>query len=239
MKSTVRRILMLVLAGFIVAFAAFAADYYRAEPSALEALASDDTVAVAQTDYGWYFDGPGEDDALIFYPGAKVEETAYAPFLRDLAESGMDVCLVKMPLHLALFGVNKADAVMADYSYENWYIGGHSLGGAMSASYAAKHGDRLTGVVLCAAFPVAALDDDLNVVLLCGSNDQVLNKKRMVDSAQRFSPDATEHVIEGGNHAQFGNYGFQRGDGAADISVTEQQEEAVSVIISTLLPDAA
>lgn len=96
--------------------------------SAYAALKSDDTVTVTQTAYGWFFDGPSETDALIFYPGGKVEETAYAPLLHALAERGMDCCLVSMPFRLAVFGVNKADQVMAQYDYAHWYIGGHSLG---------------------------------------------------------------------------------------------------------------
>jgi hypothetical protein len=31
-------------------------------------------------------------------------------------------------------------------------------------------------------------------------------------------------VLEGGNHAQFGSYGPQRGDGTATLSASEQQE---------------
>ena len=128
--------LVLLLAA---AFFIYTADYYRADQNALDALKSDEAVAVSETDYGWLFDGPGAADALIFYPGAKVEETAYAPLLHRLAAEGMDVCLVKMPFHLAIFGKDRAKDVMREYTYENWYIGGHSLGGAMAADFAAGH----------------------------------------------------------------------------------------------------
>ena len=42
----------------------------------------------------------------------------------------------------------------------------------------------------------------------------------------------TENVveIEGGNHAQFGNYGPQKGDLPATISAEEQQAQAVEAI---------
>jgi len=135
-------LVIVLLAG---AFFVYAGDYYRADASALSALESDQSVSVVQTDYGWLFDGPSESDALILYPGGKVEETAYAPLLRRIAARDMDACLVKMPFHLAVFGVNKADSVMAIQDYSHWYIGGHSLGGAMAASYAAEHGSQLTG----------------------------------------------------------------------------------------------
>ena len=44
--------------------------------------------------------------------------------------------------------------------------------------------------------------------------------------------DYTENVviIEGGNHAQFGNYGPQKGDTPAAVSDTEQQAITVSAI---------
>lgn len=74
-------------------------------------LCTDADVAVTPADYGYLFDGPGTEDLLIFYPGAKVEETAYAPLLRQLADGGMDVALVKMPLLLAVFGADKASEV--------------------------------------------------------------------------------------------------------------------------------
>ena len=164
----VKRAAMAAEKGFIVKRAAMAAavllvvlavfwgiyvnTYYHADESAGAFLVSDEQVRVEKTEYGWFLDGPSEENALIFYPGAKVEETAYAPILHRFAEEGMDVCLVKMPFRLAFFGISKASDVMAQYEYENWYIGGHSLGGAMSAVYAADHGDELKGIVLLAAY---------------------------------------------------------------------------------------
>jgi hypothetical protein len=126
------------------AFGFYVGDYYRADRSVDEYLALDSSVKVEQADYGWYLDGPSEEDALIFYPGAKVDEKAYIPILYRFAEEGMDVCLVKMPFHLAFLGMNRAADVMRQYTYTNWYIGGHSLGGAMAANFAADHGDGIS-----------------------------------------------------------------------------------------------
>ena len=132
-----------ILAVLLFAFLICASDYYHADESALEALQSD---LVTETDYGWLFDGPEDRSVLIFYPGAKVQETAYAPLLLQLAESGLDVCLVKMPFRFAFFGISKADEIRSRYDYEKTFIGGHSLGGAMAAIYAANH--DLDGVIL-------------------------------------------------------------------------------------------
>ena len=82
MKTNRRRriktsaIIELILLAAIAAavFRVYVSDYYRADAAAEQALESD-TVLVEQTDYGWFFDGPSEDTALVFYPGGKVEET--------------------------------------------------------------------------------------------------------------------------------------------------------------------
>ena len=213
-------LVLLLLAG---AFWGYVGDYYPADETALLALASD-AVTVEKAGYGWFFDGPSEESALIFYPGAKVEETAYAPLLHRLAEDGMDVCLVKMPFHLAIFHPNAADRVMEQYEYAHWYIGGHSLGGAMAANYAADH--SLDGVILLASYPTKAVDEPM--LILYGANDGVLNQKR-VEAADSFGT-VKEIVIEGGNHAYFGDYGPQRGDGAAAITPEEQQQTAADAI---------
>ena len=222
--------LLLVLA----AFALYCAVYYHADGTALEALASDAAVRVEQRDYGWLFDGPGEDAALIFYPGGKVEETAYAPLLRQLAERGVDVCLVRMPLRLAVFGTDRADSVMAEHAYARWYIGGHSLGGAVAANYASSHPGALEGLVLLAAYPTHPLDGTAEEISLYGSEDGVLDRARL-EAGRQYAPARSEElVIEGGNHAQFGSYGPQRGDGEAAIPPAEQWAQAAAFIASEI-----
>lgn len=225
----------LIAAGIILAvlllFFAYTADYYRADDSALPALRSDDTVTVELTDYGFFFDGPSNDHALIFYPGGKVEETAYAPLLRRLAADGMDVCLVKMPFHLAVFGMDLADKVMAQHSCQNWYIGGHSLGGAIAAYYAASNGDALRGLVLLAAYPTKQIGDELSLLSIYGTEDGVLQMDQYEKGKDYWPKDAREVIIEGGNHAQFGNYGLQAGDGTARLTAAEQQMQTTSKIL--------
>lgn len=222
---------VIVIAALCIAFLAYTEQYYHAEESAYTALKSDESVIVTQTEYGWLFDGPSETDAFIFYPGGKVEETAYAPLLHRLAKQGMDVSLVRMPFRLAVLGVNKADQVMEQHDYERWYIGGHSLGGAMAASYAATHSSQLSGVFMLAAYPSKSLDGISKAVIIYGSEDGVLNRTRL-EEANRYLPNSSEiYVIEGGNHAQFGNYGRQAGDGNAAVSSEEQQQRAAEWIL--------
>lgn len=222
-------VFVLLLTG--MAFLIYTGQYYHADESAYASLESDETVEVMQTEYGWLFDGPSETDALIFYPGGKVEETAYAPLLHVLAGQGMDACLVKMPFRLAVFGVNKANRVMKQYDYENWYIGGHSLGGVMAAAYASEHSSELRGVYMLAAYPAKPLDEKITATTIYGSEDGVLNMEKMTNAKKYLPEGSKEHVIKGGNHAQFGNYGKQDGDGIAAISSDEQQHETVELIL--------
>ena len=219
----------------IAAFLIYTGAYYRADDIALAAVKTEQRVSVSQTAYGWFFDGPSEDNVLVFYPGAKVEETAYAPLMRQLAVRGVDVCIVKMPFRLAFFGLNKATDVFGLYNYKNRYIGGHSLGGAMAAEYAAGHGEDLTGVILLAAYPTKPLDPSLLLLSVYGSEDGVLNTQKVAEG-RGFAPARyTEQIIEGGNHAQFGNYGVQKGDGVAAVSAGEQQEQTADLILQTVL----
>ena len=222
-------ILLLLAAGFFL----YTGIYYHAAPEAAQALSSDSQVTVTRMEYGWFFDGPSEESALVFYPGGKVEASAYAPFLHRLAKAGMDAFLVEMPFRLAVFSINKADQVIQKDQYENWYSGGHSLGGAMAAYYAASHPDALTGVILLGAYLSKPLDDRLTVISLHGSEDYILNLEK-AEKGKTFAEHFYEKIIEGGNHAGFGNYGEQSGDGKAGISAEDQQKQAVAFILQMI-----
>lgn len=224
-KKNIKKSLLVITAVLIfcmVFMAAYLGDYYHSE-GVSEYLSGSEDVTVHQFMYGTFFDGPGEEDAMIFYPGAKVETDAYAPIMYQLAESGIDCFLVDMPFHMAFFGMNRAGEIMEAYSYENWYLGGHSLGGAMAANYAADHIGELRGLLLLAAYPTKNLSDSgLKVLMLYGSEDGVLHMDKVVSGRALLPEDSREVCIDGGNHAQFGSYGVQKGDGEAAISKEEQ-----------------
>lgn len=194
-------------------------------------LQSDDRVKVSINDNVCFFDGEGDTDALIFYPGAKVEYTAYAELMFKLAENGMDCFLVKMPLDYAFLNSKKADEIISDYSYQSWNLAGHSLGGAIIASYAASTSNKIDGLYLLAAYPTKDVRSVDDILYIYGENDKVLNISK-VESSKQYAPDNyREYVIEGGNHAQFGAYGEQSGDGEATISAREQINQTVEQIL--------
>ncbi|MDE7262630.1 MAG: alpha/beta hydrolase, partial [Oscillospiraceae bacterium] len=128
-------------------------DYYCADAAASEALKSDDAVEVEWIDDNGIVFLPTEPEAgLIFYPGGKVEFTAYAPLLRSLAEEGILCVLIKMPCNLAVLDIDAAEGMQEKFpEIGDWYIGGHFLGGAMAAGYVADHVDEYKGLILLAA----------------------------------------------------------------------------------------
>lgn len=237
MKKKLVRILIIIAAALGVLSAAFfiyVGDYYRASDRE-SALAGTDSVSVSETDFGYFFDGPGEDAAVIFYPGAKVEDLAYAELLKDIAAGGADCFLVHMPFNLAFFGINKAGDVIGAYDYERWFLAGHSLGGAMAAEYSAKNGEKLDGLIFLAAYSAADISElDLKTLSIYGSEDKVVSTEKLEAGRELVPSGYEELVIEGGNHALFGNYGEQRGDGEAKISAEEQREITAEKILELI-----
>lgn len=221
----------MALVGTFLVYTSF---YYHADEVALAALVSDERVTVEETEYGWRFDGSSDEVALVFYPGGKVEPSAYAPLLHLLASRGVDACLVRMPFNLAFFDIGAAGRLREAYDYERWYVGGHSLGGVAAAIYAADHADAVEGLVLCAAYPTRQLADSLTVVSVYGSRDAILNLSSLEKGLAKVPGRLVRHAIEDGNHAQFGSYGPQDGDGEPTISAEEQRSEAVEVIVDAI-----
>lgn len=222
-------VIRLVISALAVISVFYLLTYYHSE-NVETYLTTTDEVDVKEIKNGLFFDGPGEEEAMIFYPGAKVETNAYAPLMYQLAENGVDCFLVEMPFHMAIFGVNRAETILNDYDYDTWYLGGHSLGGAMIASFASEHTDQVDGLLLLAAYTTKDLSrTDLKVTTIYGSEDGVLNMEKIEEGRALLPEGSVEKCIAGGNHAQFGSYGKQKGDGEAQISGEEQIQETVKI----------
>ena len=206
--------------------------YYLTSYSPAEAAAADyvngtANVSVSKIDNGLFLDGYGNDTALIFYPGAKIEYTAYLPMFCELSSKGVDCYLVEMPFNIAFFAENEADEIIESANYTNYIICGHSLGGVVASSYMA-HSGKGDGLVLLAAYPTENINKP--VLSIYGSDDGNLNKKSY-DEAKPLMSNLTEVVIDGGNHAQFGYYGKQSGDNDAEITPEIQQKMTVNEIL--------
>ena len=233
-----RAILILaVCAGVIViACALYINDYYRAGDKALQILTGTDGDVAISREGDWItFDGSGEGAALAFYPGAKVEASAYAPLMADIARRGVDAFLLESPLRLALLDIGAAGRAMASRPDARWFVGGHSMGGVAASYFAAMHPKNVAGVVLLASYPASNLPEGMRLLSIRGDRDGVLQMHRYDKSRSKWPRDSREYVIAGGNHAGFGDYGPQRGDGAVDIAPEEQQAEAADWIAAFCL----
>ena len=228
--------IILFLSYFLGGFIYFGI-YTHATDHALEFMNGTDLVHVEEISDGYFFNGPGSRDALIFYPGAKIDEKAYAELMVKLAESGIDCFLVKMPLHMAIFGGGKAGSVMEKYEYPCWYIGGHSLGGAMAAIYMAKNPENLKGALLLAGYSEEQLPEGVPIYSIVAENDKVLNWDKYNECKKKWPLMVKEITIKGGNHSQFGDYGLQKGDGEATISCEEQMKQVVEAAVEMIKPD--
>lgn len=209
------------------------------QPEALRAMRSDESVAV-EIEPWLVFRPIGMDPeaGLVIYPGGRVDPRAYSPPARAIAAEGHLVVVARMPLDLAVLNVNEAAEVMEAFpTIEHWAVGGHSLGGAMAASFADSHQDQVEGLVLWAAYPADSndlSDSDLKVVSIYGTRDGLATPEKIGASRALLPPDTRWEAIEGGNHAQFGWYGPQSGDNPAAIGHEEQQERVVSATVALL-----
>lgn len=240
MKKKTKIILSACLAVLIVvgcAGYAYVSDYYRADTAALAAAAvQTEQVRTEQNENVLWFIPENPKAGLIFYPGGKVEYTAYAPLMQACAERGILCALVRMPCNLAVLSPNAADGLREQHpEVQSWYIGGHSLGGAMAANYAASNAGDYRGLILLAAYSTKDLTETpLRVLSVYGTEDGVMNRASYEKYKENLPQDTTEVILQGGCHAQFGSYGAQEGDGMPKISGAEQilqTAEAVSAFI--------
>ena len=219
--------LVLVVALIVIGFVAWAETPLGPSPEAITALQSDANVTVT-TDNFITFQPVNlkPSTAFIFYPGGRVDYRSYAAPLRAIAEQGYLVVLFPVRLNLAFFDINAAEPVFEEYpEIKHWAVGGHSLGGVASALFAKDH-PQVEGLVFWASYPAddSLKNSSLKMISIYGTEDMAGMGK--FDETKSFlTADAQYVVIDGGNHAQFGDYGPQPGDNAALISRADQQAQ--------------
>lgn len=237
------KIILIVLNAFLLVgglLKAYADDYYRASLTCDKAMKSSETVEVQTLENGTIVFEPEQIKAgFIFYPGGKVENKAYALLLRECAEEGILCITPKMPFHLAVFDMDAAEGIAEQYpEVKKWYIGGHSLGGAMAASYLAEHQNDFDGLVLMAAYSTADLYFyEGEVLSVYGTLDGVLDMEKYREYRYNLPEDYIELVMERGCHSYFGSYGMQEGDAEHGFTLTEeeQRKRTVAFMVENLL----
>lgn len=228
MKARTKKIFLSIFAillVLVVACGIYLGDFYHADTARIEKFTCENEVEVKTLENDCLVFEPEEiEEGFIFYPGGKVEYTAYIPLMKALASEGMLCVLVEMPFNLAVFDINAADGLQEMYpEIEEWYIGGHSLGGSMAASYLSEHSESFDGLILLGSYSTTDLSKlDIDVLSIYGSEDLVMNKEKYESNKINLSADFEEMIIEGGCHAYFGMYGEQDGDGTPSITNEEQ-----------------
>ena len=230
-------ILTLLFAG-VAYFAYYVSDYSHADSTAIAALSSNGSYNVEDTANSITFT-PTENKSstgIIFYPGAKIQPEAYSVIASKLATEGYTTIIVKMPFNLAIFGTNKADNVIAQHGeISTWVIGGHSLGGVFASDYAVNHQNKIKGVIYLAAYPnTNASNATFKALSIRGSQDGLATSTQISQNLNKFPINTTFITIDGGNHANFGDYGVQVGDNKSSITKQEQQNMTVNYILAFL-----
>lgn len=243
MRKTWRKIglgLLIIIVIGAIGFTVWALTPPQPEPIALNSLNENLNVNYQRID-SWLVFSPTASEpetGLILYPGGRVDPRSYAPHARAIAEAGFTVVVVPMPLNFAFLGIDRANEVINAFpNIESWAISGHSLGGAMAVEFADANPSKVNGLVLWASYPAETTDlsdSDLAVLSIYASNDGLATPQEIESSKPRLPKDTIWVEIEGGNHAGFGWYGSQNGDGPLEISKTEQQAQIVSLTVEFL-----
>ncbi len=165
---------------------------------------------------------------IVFIPGGKVSPGSYEYLAVKLALAGYDVTIVKTLFNLAILTPNYAEKFIVD-DIDNVMIG-HSLGGTV-ASMVAYQDENVTDVIFLASYTIKDLTDK-HVLTITAENDGVLDLEKVEASKSMLSDQAEFEIILGGNHAQFGWYGVQKGDGVATIDTLNQQDQVIQMILN-------
>ncbi|MBB3108334.1 pimeloyl-ACP methyl ester carboxylesterase [Paenibacillus phyllosphaerae] len=230
------RIVLVLAAIALIAVAAYQIVVFKPSSVARKALQSDGVVHVTDAPRWWQLE-PAQavkrTPSVIFYPGFLADTASYAPWARELAEAGHAVYLVKMPLHLSPLGFNRASAIMKAHPDETFVIGGHSLGGATAARFAANHGEQLAGVFLMASFVgerTGQMVQELPVLQIAASKDGIVPLSRSKEEHEEL-PNRTEYVtIRGGNHQHFASFAERWQDYPSTITEQEQLHQVATII---------
>jgi len=224
-RTIVIIIVVVVLA--IVAFLFYSSMVMRGDRAAAIEAWDDPAVKITSTDHSIVIvpTGDATGAGLVFIPGAKVDPYAYLYKLSGIVEqTGATVVITKPTLNLAFFDTRPVSYFEADApEVTRWLVGGHSLGG-VRACQLADTGD-VVGLVLFGSYCANDLSaSGLEVLSISGSDDG-LSTPKTIAAAKHLLPENANFVeIEGLNHAGFGDYGAQPGDGVSTL--TDEQERA-------------
>lgn len=228
--------LALVVLGFVM----WASTPYLAERGPVIDVWANDAIAVEYLPEGILMTptvggGDAEGTGLVFVPGARVQAHAYLHQLSGVVEQhGATVLITEPTLNLAFFDTRTLDQfTSAAPEVDRWFIGGHSLGGVRACLMVP--GSEAAGLVLLGSYCAGDISaSGLPVLSVAGENDALSTPAIIAENAGLLPADATFVTIEGANHASFGDYGPQSGDGPRSIS-SEQMRAELTALLGDLL----
>jgi pimeloyl-ACP methyl ester carboxylesterase len=142
---------------------------------------------------------------LLFYPGARIEPSAYVAKLAAIAEAAnIQIAIGKPALNLAFFSINQADNMRTALpGVTCWFVGGHSLGGSMACVYASNHSDTLEGVMLFGTYCGTDISNtSLRVLSINGERDGIFPPAIISERRHELPSNARMVLVPGMNHAQ-------------------------------------
>ncbi|MEJ5257370.1 MAG: alpha/beta hydrolase [Fervidobacterium sp.] len=225
--------LILLLSIPLFVFITWAYSPMKALPEVSEYLKSSNMVDVLVDKHIYFIpktDAP--EVGVIIYPGGHVENRAYTPIGYRLAEKGIIAVVLEAPMNFAIFDTEAASDVIMKFPDIKWYVAGHSLGGVAASEFVYKYKDDVAGLILMASYPAKDVSKlDLKVLSIYASEDGLATPQKIKEK-KPLHPSITKYVlIDGGNHSQFGYYGFQKGDKQAKIT----KEEQMSIIVKSII----
>jgi hypothetical protein len=197
---------------------------FPADRAATLEVYQDDRVVVTPAD-GVVIMSPStptsETTGLMVFPGARVDPFAYLHPFVEVAANGTTVVIVDPLFNMALFdprGVSELAAFAPDIT--RWVLAGHSLGG-VKACMEADH-PAVSGLILLASYCANDISSlDITVTEVIASQDGLIDNDLRLEAEANLPPGFTTHTLEGANHASFGTYGPQPGDGVATTTPAE------------------
>ncbi|MGX5697549.1 alpha/beta hydrolase [Agromyces soli] len=235
---------LVALALLVVLFLAYAHTVMQGERPAALAAWTDPAVEITAHDEGIVIEPVegGTGDGLVFIPGAKVDPYAYLYKLSAVAEaSGLTIVVTEPTLNLAFFDTRPLStftALAPDVS--RWWVGGHSLGGVRACQLATGGADasgepKVAGVMLFGSYCANDLSGSgLAALSISGSNDGLSTPAKIEGAAGLLPGDAVFVELEGVNHADFGDYGAQPGDGESTRDDAEVRDEIAAAVAAFL-----
>jgi pimeloyl-ACP methyl ester carboxylesterase len=233
--------------GVIVLFASPVAMFlmFRAQGLPPDTFVSTSEMLVTESDmYVRFQPAAAAKKALMILPGCPADPHAYAPLARQVAEQGVLSVIVKVPYRCAPLASHQAllrqrIAGVIDSCFDcAWTLAGHSRGArhALEIARALPKGRLASLILIASTHPreesYASLE--MPVLKILASEDGVaplndaLALRDLLPAASRWE------VIDGGNHAQFGYYGYQLWDKPATITREQQHDRAAALVMSAI-----